>query len=246
MFYHKQTKRPLSEYQKLLNQCSGDVAVAEPFLLSKRGELFQRAKKAVHDSGYRFKKGQSRSKRFSGSESPAAETPKRPKLSQEVRKDQIHQVNEQLSCINERISFKEKRVFQATNIKNYKLCDELSEEIMNLKGKRHSLLTTLKEYEKKEKRSKAYAAKATSNYSHSSSSSPVVSDIDDRPNSSSSKTISSYPLFSKTPSIPYTDEELRTFKKRYEEGYDSPIYNDRYNGMAKGKQSNLSDYFTVE
>lgn len=62
VIYQKESKRSLTEFQKLVNQFAGDIALGDPALLSKRGELLEAAKTAVYDSGYNFKKGRSRSK----------------------------------------------------------------------------------------------------------------------------------------------------------------------------------------
>ena len=48
-------------------------------------------------------------------------------------------------CYSNRISFKEKRVTAAENMKNYKTCDELTGEISELKTKRRELEAELTE-----------------------------------------------------------------------------------------------------
>jgi len=72
--------------------------------LTKRGELLEAARAAVYESGYTYKKGHSRSKRFSSSSS--SEPPKRPKLNQEIRERRIHDLTEEISDLNKRISKK--------------------------------------------------------------------------------------------------------------------------------------------
>ena len=161
VIYQKESKHSLTEFQKLVNQFAGDIALGDSALLSKRGELLEAAKTAVYDSGYNFKKGRSRSKRFPTHDADIK--PKRAKFNQEVRTERISQLEEEVKGLDERIGYKEKRVFAATNIKNFKLCDELTEEIMALKSKRYSILQELKQLQQKEKRSKAYKV------SHSSS-----------------------------------------------------------------------------
>ncbi|KAI9468085.1 MAG: hypothetical protein EXX96DRAFT_591865 [Benjaminiella poitrasii] len=59
-------RRPLTAYEEAINEASLQIALENPFLLisKKRGELFDLAKKKLLDSGYRYKRGSSRSKFF--------------------------------------------------------------------------------------------------------------------------------------------------------------------------------------
>ena len=157
IIYNKETKRPLSAYQKQINEFAGDIAARNPSLLTKRGELLQTARAAVYDSGYAYKKGHSRSKRLS-SASSLPETPNRPKLNQEIREQRIHDLTEEISDLDKRISFKEKRVNAAASVKKlqFKACDEITDEIAECKAKCRQLLAELKEFKNKDKRSKAY------------------------------------------------------------------------------------------
>ena len=164
--------------------------------------------------------------------------PKRSKIVEEVRKDRITQLEEELKGYDDRISYKEKRVYAATNIKNFKLCDELTEEIMAIKSKRFSVFNELKELQKKEKRSKSY--KSSQSSSCAGSSGDDLCQNVGKPSSSSSlsSSLTPSPPYSVHPyaisscstsstssdlSPPnYTYEEIVTFKRRFEEGYDCP------------------------
>ena len=63
--FTKESSRPLSKYQKQINAEAGSLAVADPSLLCKRGELLDRAREVVVENGYAFVKGKPRSKRLS-------------------------------------------------------------------------------------------------------------------------------------------------------------------------------------
>ena len=65
-------------------------------------------------------------------------TPKRPKISQTLREHRIKELNEEISDVTDIINLKEKRRNQAEGIRNYKVCEQLSEEIMELKTKKRS------------------------------------------------------------------------------------------------------------
>ena len=139
-----------------MNDAAGDICVQNPIMLSVRGEFLELARKRVNDSGYEYKKGKSRSKRFGSASSVEASTPKRPKLDQEFRTKRIQQIKEEVKTINTQVSFKERRVEAGVQLKNFKLCDQLTDEISELQKQRHALEMELQCLEKKEKKSKWY------------------------------------------------------------------------------------------
>ena len=128
--------------------------------MRKRGELLQAARSEVYANGYNFKKGQSRSKRFKTDTTSV--TPKRPKLNKDIRETRIQDLNEELNDIKQRISFKEKRVDCALNLKNFKVCDGITGEITELKEKRRKLLAELKQLNRKDKRARKYKESTSS------------------------------------------------------------------------------------
>lgn len=82
-----------------------------------------------------FKKGRSRSKSSDSSASSA--TPrKKCKLDENTRHIRMKDIEENLRDIDEDISFKEKRRAQAETVRNYHLCDELTERIGSLREKK--------------------------------------------------------------------------------------------------------------
>ena len=68
MIFKKETTRPLTDYQKRINEEAGKLALTHPELLTRRGELLEKARELVVMSGYTFKKGKSRSRKFSSPE----------------------------------------------------------------------------------------------------------------------------------------------------------------------------------
>ncbi|GAA5817737.1 hypothetical protein MFLAVUS_011288 [Mucor flavus] len=60
--YGKKTSRPLTSYEEAINQAALELALQNPILISKKGSLFDLAKKKLLQDGYRYKRGSSRSK----------------------------------------------------------------------------------------------------------------------------------------------------------------------------------------
>ena len=56
--------KELTKYQKRLNEIAGDLCVHNLALLAERGKLLELAKGELHESGYMYAKGKSRSKKF--------------------------------------------------------------------------------------------------------------------------------------------------------------------------------------
>ena len=142
-------KEPLSDYRQQLNRLAGEMCLRDPSLLTKKGELLKLAQKTLNEEGYRYKKGRSRSKVF-GSDSDAAS--KRAKVSEDYRQRRLQQIQEEKKSINTRISFKEKRVELASQEKNFKLCDQLTEEIAELQKQRRMLKSEMRGLVKKERK----------------------------------------------------------------------------------------------
>lgn len=79
------------------------------------------------------------------------------------------EISEELTTITRQITFKDRRVEAAAQEKNFKLCDQLTEEISNLQRNRRSLELELRGLEKKERRAKDYKKKSASPFSPISS-----------------------------------------------------------------------------
>ena len=145
----------LTEYQKQVNQASIDLCAKNPALLmGKKGDLMKMAQEKVHSDGYNYKKGKSRSKRTSSSSMP--DSTKRTKIDTQEREARISDILEQISDIDKRIAFKQRRIETATVTRNFKTCDELSEEISELKSQRRELNCELGPLQKKAKKSSWY------------------------------------------------------------------------------------------
>ena len=56
------TGKQLTKYQQKMNEIAGDICVEDPQLLMNKGRLIEVAREKLHESGYVYKKGKSRSK----------------------------------------------------------------------------------------------------------------------------------------------------------------------------------------
>lgn len=176
--FRKETCRPLTLYQKRINEEAGNLAVENPSLLMQRGKLLEQARDVVVLSGYQFKKGTSRSKTFRSPESEDSEereNVKRPKTSSESRKRRIDALEADIVSLNERLLFKDKRRQLAEESRNYKLCDEIVQEMMDVTEQKRLKESELAIYRRKEKQSMWYQKKKSR--AHSGSCDDSSSDI---------------------------------------------------------------------
>ena len=60
VIYRKEKKRPLSQFQKNINEAAVQIALQDPSVLATRKLLLDAAREKVIDDGYKFKKGKSR------------------------------------------------------------------------------------------------------------------------------------------------------------------------------------------
>ena len=189
-------------YQQRINEEAGKLALKNPGLLTKRGELLDLARQEVVDQGYNFKKGKSRSKRFSSDvEGEGAPKPTRRKVSKEIRQQTIVGLREQIADLDKQVSYKEKRRDQAEGSRDYKICDAIMTEINELKAQRRDISVQLKAFESKEKQAAWYLRKKQEKKkaSHKASvSSEMTSDDSDVPASSPSSSVRSL-SFSRSP-----------------------------------------------
>ena len=140
-----------------INEAAGDLCVNNLSLLADRAKLFDMAQDVVReDRCYKFAHGKSRSKKVTTSSQ--MEQPKREKIDSEERNQRMETLSERIKDINKHIVLKERRIEQAQGIQNYKLCDQLMEEVDSLKSSRGELESSLRTLQRKDKRSVRYFA----------------------------------------------------------------------------------------
>lgn len=75
-------------------------------MLKQRGELLEQARKTLDGTGHQFKKGKSRSKYFGTRTQLHSSKAKYPKLDNDLRMFRIKEINEALTTIMKKVSFK--------------------------------------------------------------------------------------------------------------------------------------------
>ena len=103
-------KEPISRYHSAINDAAATICLKNPSMLMKRADLLALARKSVHESGFLYTKGKSRSRAFGSKAGEELPVRKRPKLSQEFRETRQRNITEDLNCINTQIQFKERRI----------------------------------------------------------------------------------------------------------------------------------------
>ncbi len=108
-------------------------------------------------SGYVFKKGKSRANKATSKETSGKAS--RSMVRAKLRQKQITTLEEKITNLDEQITFKEKRRQQAEAVRNYKMCEEITEEMGIVKQQRRELKGELKVFQEKERKASWYARK---------------------------------------------------------------------------------------
>ena len=77
-------------------------------------------------------------------------------LSLTERQRRIAELMDEISELSRRITFKERRIEEATLSRNYRVCDDLAAEVSELKAQRKELNSELAKFQKKAKKAKYY------------------------------------------------------------------------------------------
>lgn len=98
----------LTEFQKKVNKASYVLCKNKPSLLfSKKGDLLATAQKKVHDEGFVYKKGHSRSKRHGlGNEITVDSQPKRAKVCADERQGRMKDIAAETKDLDTHITLK--------------------------------------------------------------------------------------------------------------------------------------------
>ena len=155
--YGKDPTKKLTSWHTKVNNAAYELALTDPnMLMLPKKELVDAAQKRVRDQGYIFFKGKSRSKHIRDPVLEESPVPKRPKINEEMRSKKIVELKEDVKDLKDRLSYKEKQRNQATQGVNYKLCDQLTEEMSDVKRQLRKVENQLEEWTKRDKKSKWY------------------------------------------------------------------------------------------
>ena len=125
--YGRESSKKITFYQEQINNASIELALSDPSLLQSRKTLLERAR-TILNANYKFKKGKSRSKVLSVScELPPPK--KHPRTSDSLRTRHIRELEDDIKDFSDRMQFKDKMRTQAENPRNYRACDQITEEM---------------------------------------------------------------------------------------------------------------------
>ncbi|XP_071495268.1 uncharacterized protein [Diadema antillarum] len=126
--------KPVNRYGKRINAVALSLAKEDPSLLQNRGNLLQKARLALHESGYEYaRRKKTRSKKFGTERDEAKEVFNH--SSEVVRQDRLTELTEIISSLQRQISYLEKGKEQAVNSNMYGKAATLDQQVseMNLK-----------------------------------------------------------------------------------------------------------------
>ena len=125
------------------------------------GELYEKARKAVREDGYNYKKGYSRSSDQSSSSSEQESFPKenRVKFDTDERRKEAERLSKLLENVQGHLKIKEARIDKAKAVKDYKLCDQLSTEVRQLLKEKAEYERQISAIQRKEKKASWYSRK---------------------------------------------------------------------------------------
>ena len=154
IYGYRRESAQLTNWQKAVNEAAYEVARENPNLMYDRGELKSLAEEKARET-YIFKKSfGSRSSKLDGETNA-----KRLKYSQDERREKIASLSVEIEMVKKQITTKQHIINRATTVKNYELCDKTQGEIRSLIKENGKLEMQLKEFQKKDAKSKWYRKK---------------------------------------------------------------------------------------
>ena len=168
IYGYRRESAQLTNCQKAVNEAAYEVARENPNLMYDRGELKSLAEEKARET-YIFKKSSgSRSSKLDGETNP-----KRLKYSQDERREKIASLSAEIEMVKKQITTKQHIINRATTLKNYELCDKTQGEIRSLIKENGKLEMQLKEFQKKDAKSKWYRKKKETEERNSSPKVPL-------------------------------------------------------------------------
>ena len=112
--FRRESSRPLTNYQKQVNEEAGLLALNNPSLLCRCGELLELAREKVMEGGYNFVKGKSRSKRLASPDDTPR--PSWAKINAKLRQKRISALEDDIANLDQQIGSKENnpKMFEIT------------------------------------------------------------------------------------------------------------------------------------
>ena len=99
-------------------------------MLASKIELQKLARQRLHESGFAYKKRESRSKYFG--KTSTIEKPKREKLGEEMRQQRLSHVEEELKEVKLQLGYASRQRERCANVNNFTKAIEMSKEMEEL------------------------------------------------------------------------------------------------------------------
>ena len=192
----------LNDWHRAVNEAAYSLVKDNNELMYDRASLKVQAEAEARKT-YVFKKS-------SGSRSKFEETkPKRARLTQEEKKEKISDLSKEIESIEAHTRVKQQLIKRASDIKDYKQCDNLHTEIRRLINEKNTLQEQMKMLLKKESRSTKYFHTQMSSSSSEETGSSKIKDI-----RSFLKVKSTSPCVSEVSEITSSDSEVTILDER--------------------------------
>ena len=167
--YQLKADDKLYEYHKAINEACFAEAMKNPILLKNKLELQNLARQRLHDEGFQYKKGKSRSSAVSSPQSAVSGTTRK-NVTRELREKRLGQLREDLKEVDLQLNFSIQQRNKCSNVHNYSKAVEVSQQIDELRQKKRKYQSEVELLQRKEaackkvKRSISKKANTTARY----------------------------------------------------------------------------------
>ena len=142
----------LFEYHKAINEACFSEAMRDPTLLKDKKELQRIARQNINKSGFKYKKGKSRSAMLTSYVSTSGKPKKN--VTRDLREKRLEQLREDLKEVDLQLSFSLQQRDKCSNVHNFSKAVEVSQQIDELRKKKRKYQYELDLLHRKEAASK--------------------------------------------------------------------------------------------
>ena len=140
-----------------MNDAAFNLCLENPSLINRKGELVKLDRAKLDSDGYNYAKKKSRSAVFgTAKEESSTGGEKRKKLSEDIRRKNISELNEDIETVDKLMSLLNSERAKLVNTQKYSQAAQVLEQISEKRKEKRKLTDELSILESKETRSKAY------------------------------------------------------------------------------------------
>lgn len=140
----------LYDYRHAVNEAAFKLALNDPSLINRKGELKSLAETSVNDNGYLYKKKKSRSSKLATSTCTSSSSSSAPKLTGELRSKRISQLEEDIKEVKVEETLLEKSRAKARSLNQDDKARHFTQELGPVRTKKRKLEDELCALQKKE------------------------------------------------------------------------------------------------